>query len=274
MILIDGRPGTTLPVADRGLHYGDGLFETIAVAAGAPLLLDAHLHRLQRGCRALGIDMPDMALLADECLQVVSGATRAVVKIIVTRGSGGRGYQPPAPAHPLRIVSLHSWPEHPPDNRMQGIDACFCRQTLGRQPTLAGMKHLNRLEQVLARAELAGGECSEGIMCDTDGCVVEGTMSNVFLRRGTTLLTPALDQCGVDGIIRAEVLARAAQVGLHAQVAALGREDVLAAEELFFTNSIIGLWPVRRFDGILLAQPLAGPALARLLVDAGCIAPP
>lgn len=273
MVLIDGRPGANIPVLDRGLQYGDGVFETIAVVAGRPLCLDAHLQRLGHGCRALGMPAPDIQTLTAEATHVAGGQTRAVLKIILTRGAGGRGYQPPPEPVPTRIVSIHAWPEYPAEYRTQGIDVPFCRFALAQQPALAGVKHLNRLEQVLARRELAGSGCGEGFVADTTGAIVEGTMSNVFLRQGRLLLTPDLRQCGVAGIIRAEILRRSGAMGLDARVQRIERADVLAADEVFFTNSIIGIWPARRAGGHEFSPAELAPRLAQVLEAEGCIAP-
>ena len=198
---------------------------------------------------------------------------RAVLKIIVTRGVGGRGYQPPPEPVSTRIVSIHPWPDYPADYRTAGIDAWFCRFVLAQQPALAGVKHLNRLEQVLARSEIAGTGCAEGFVADTSGATVEGTMSNVFLRRGKFVLTPDLRQCGVAGIIRDEILKRIGGMGLEARIQRIERADVLAADEAFFTNSIIGIWPVRRAGEHVFAASDFAHRLARTLVAAGCIAP-
>jgi 4-amino-4-deoxychorismate lyase len=273
MILIDGRPGESITIRDRGLNYGDGVFETLAVAGGAPLALAAHLERLARGCRALGMAPPDADILAAECAQVARPQARAVLKIIVTRGAGGRGYLPDAAATPSRIVVTHPWPAHPPQAR-DGIDARFCRFTLARQPALAGIKHLNRLEQVLARKELEGSGCAEGIVLDTGGDVIEGTMSNLFLVRNGVLLTPLLHQCGVAGIVRAAVLARCHDLGIAAHEQAITRADVETAQEIFFTNSVIGLWPVRRLETKALGTPVIAPLLAREMAAGGYIVPP
>lgn len=273
MFLIDGRPGSTIPVQDRGLSYGDGVFETIAVHAGEPLLLSAHLDRLALGCRTLGITPPDSTLLQAECMQVATRQTRAVIKVIVTRGSGGRGYQPAPDAVPLRIVALHPWPDYPAERRDRGVVALFCATRLARQPALAGIKHLNRLEQVLGRRELIASDCAEGIMLDTDDNVVAGTMSNVFVVRDGRLLTPRLDQCGIAGIVRAAVLARCRELDLPAEEGTLRREDVLAADEVFFTNSILGLWPVLRIGSRDFTAPVRALRAAELLVSSGCIAP-
>jgi 4-amino-4-deoxychorismate lyase len=273
MILIDGRPGTCIPVQDRGLQYGDGVFESVAVVDGRPLCLDAHLDRLDAGCRALGLPPPDTGRLIQESTQVAAEQARAVLKIIVTRGVGGRGYQPPQDLVPTRIVSIHPWPDYPPECSSIGINAMFCRFTVALQPALAGIKHLNRLEQVLARSEIGATDCAEGFVADTTGAIVEGSMSNVFLRRGRVLLTPDLKDCGVAGIVRAEILKRAATMGLDAKVQRIERADVLAADEAFFTNSIIGVWPVRRAGDHTFAGIDFAHRLAHALADAGCIAP-
>ena len=273
MILIDGRPGTSIPVLDRGLQYGDGVFETIAVMDGRPLCLDAHLRRLAAGCRALGLPAADTRTLDSECMQVAADQARAVLKIIVTRGGGGRGYQPPQDPVPTRIVSLHTRPAYPPEFRSTGIDALFCRFTLALQPALAGIKHLNRLEQVLARSEIGATQCAEGFVSDTTAAIVEGSMSNVFLRRDKLLLTPDLKDCGVAGIVRAEILQRAGTLGLEARVQRMVRADVLAADEVFFCNSIIGIWPVRRAGEHAFATADFAHRLAQNLVAAGVITP-
>jgi len=244
-VLINGASSEHISVADRGLHYGDGVFETLAVDAGAPLLWEAHLQRLLNGCERLGIPAPDVAVLAHEATQLCAGQARAVLKIIVTRGPSARGYAPPRSANPTRILSCSPWPDHPAAHARHGVAVRWCATPLARQPRLAGIKHLNRLEQVLARAECAASE-AEGLMCDTDGFAIEGTMSNLFIVSGDTLITPDLSQSGVAGVLRAQVLAVARDCGLDCREAWLRPAEVEAAKELFLTNSIIGLWPVNR----------------------------
>lgn len=273
MILINGRPGASIQVMDRGLQYGDGVFETIAIVNGRPLCLDAHLRRLESGCRALGVPVPDLRALSTESAQVAADQSRAVLKIIVTRGAGGRGYQSPQDASPTRIVSLHPWPDYPEGYRTTGIDALFCRFTLALQPALAGIKHLNRLEQVLVRDEIGRSDCAEGFVADSTGAIIEGSMSNLFLRQGRMLLTPDLKDCGVAGIVRAEILRHAGTLGLEARVQRVVPADVLAADEVFFTNSIIGIWPVRRAGEHGFAAADYAHRLAQALAVAGCIAP-
>jgi 4-amino-4-deoxychorismate lyase len=247
-MLIDGKDTDLIAADDRGLLYGDGLFETVAVRDGVPQLWPQHLARLQRDCVRLCISPPAADLLQSEAQQLCAGQTRAVLKIIVTRGSGGRGYRPPESAAPRRILSLHPWPDHPVTCTEQGVRVRLCALRLGSTPRLAGIKHLNRLEQVLARGEWDDPEISEGLLLDGEGHLVEGTMSNVFLVRDGRLQTPALDACGVAGVMRERVLELAQQAGISCEVTRLGLGDVAVADEMFVCNSVIGLWPVRQFE--------------------------
>ena len=150
--LINGAVADTVSVTDRGLQYGDGVFETLAVFDGRPRLCDRHLERLLRGCRTLGIEAPDPAILLEEMAQI-AGAGRCVVKIIVTRGGVGRGYRPQPGAPCTRIVRRFDWPVTVAAGHEDGITVSCCRTRLALQQTLSGCKHLNRLEHVLARAE-------------------------------------------------------------------------------------------------------------------------
>jgi 4-amino-4-deoxychorismate lyase len=244
-VLVNGRAVDAVAVADRGLHYGDGLFETLAVEEGEPLLWPEHLERLRRGCERLGLVAPDAVQLRSEAERLCRGQGRAVLKLIVTRGPSGRGYAPNPGTPPTRIASLAPWPEYPATYNRDGVAVRWCDTRLARQPQLAGLKHLNRLEQVLARAEWTHGP-AEGLMRDTEGYVIEGTMSNVFLVARGALFTPALSFSGVAGIVRQQVMVWAQQAGVECREAWLRPEQIEAADELFLTNSLIGAWPIRR----------------------------
>ena len=247
-VRVDGAPAQGLPPDDRGLHYGDGVFETLAVVDGRPLWWEAHWARLRRGLHRLDFEtLPDEAELRGEALALCEGRARAVLKILVTRGSGPRGYAPRAGA-PRRILLLGPWPEYPPAWRRDGVTARYCTTRWASNPRLAGIKHLNRLEQVLARGEWREGY-AEGLMCDQHGRVVGGTMTNLFLVTAEGLLTPELSRCGVAGVTRAWVMERARAWGLALREAPLDREQVAAAGALFLTNSLAGVWPVRRLAG-------------------------
>lgn len=246
--LINGRPGDTLAAGDRGLHYGDGLFETLAVRGGACEFWDRHLQRLRRGCERLRIPMPDTELLIQESHRLTQEQPRAVLKILITRGSGGRGYRVPEQVQPTRILRLTEWPEHPAANAETGVRLRLCAQRLGGNPSLAGLKHLNRLEQVLARMEWDDPAIAEGVMLDQAGQVIEGTFTNVFMAKQGRLLTPRLDQCGVAGVMRGVVMDLARAAGIDCEERALPLDELFAADEIFLTNSLIGIWPVREFE--------------------------
>lgn len=262
MILINGAPAATIAVSDRGLQYGDGLFETLAVRDGVPRLWERHLQRLARGCERLSIPAPDYDLLREEAEQVGTGMRRGVLKLIVTRGSGGRGYRPPISPQPTRIVSVHPWPPYPDTWRREGITVRVCRQRLARNPRLAGLKHLNRLEQVLARSEWNDPLVPEGLMQDDSNHVIEGTQSNLFIVHDGRLITPDLSESGVEGIMRGLILEIGSALGYACEIRSVNLSDLFQAQELFLCNSLIGIWPVRRLQEAV--YPAPGPLTARL----------
>ncbi|MGG6462728.1 aminodeoxychorismate lyase [Solilutibacter silvestris] len=224
--------------ADRGLAYGDGLFETMRVHRGDIPWLDAHLQRLQRGTQRLVIDLPGEALLRAEIAAMCAGQDSAVLKLIVTRGAGGRGYAPPVHLEPTWILSLHDAPA-----LMPAIDIVWCQTTLADQPALAGIKHCNRLEQVLARREVVAVNADEGLMRDASGNVIAATSANLFVHDGDGWCTPKVDRSGVAGICRDWLLR-------HAQVreTVLDRDAVERSSAIFLCNAVRGILPVRRLD--------------------------
>lgn len=249
MIWINGNAAAELPVTDRGLLYGDGVWETIGVQQGRPRLLEWHLERLQRGLQALGITPPDQARLRQEITTACQLQSRAVLKLIVTRGSGLRGYNPRTAVTPTRIVQLSDWPEPPPAYTSTGIRLALCETRLAHQPRLAGFKHLNRLEQVLGRAEF-DASYQEGLMRDYDNNVIEGCMSNLFVvMPDGSVHTPDLTQCGIEGVMRRFFIQKLADSGVECHIRALTLRDIQQAQGLFMSNALMGLWPVREFSG-------------------------
>lgn len=240
---VDGQPAQQIPLSDRGLAYGDGLFETIAVRAGRMPLLERHLARLAEGCRRLALPL-EPGLVQDELQRFAAELGQGVAKLIITRGDGLRGYGAPQPTQCRRILTGNPLPAYPSAHRQQGIALYPCRTRLARQPLLAGLKHLNRLEQVLARSEWQDVRYAEGLMRDTRGLLIEGVFSNLFLVRGAVLQTPDLQRCGVAGTLRAELLARAQAAGITLQVRDLSLQDLRVADEVFMCNSLYGIWPV------------------------------
>ncbi len=249
-MLINGQASERVAGDDRGLLYGDGLFETLAVVHGRPCLWVQHMRRMESGCRRLGLPRPDPEQLREESHRVIPRQGVGVLKILVTRGCGPRGYRPPGDPLPTRILYFSSCPEAAESASSAGVAVRYCNLRLGRNPALAGIKHLNRLEQVLARAEWADPAIAEGLMLDTQGLVVEGTMSNLFLVRNEGLATPRLDHCGVAGIMRSRVMALAGTLGIPVEETDLRPRDVAAANGVFLCNSLIGLWPVRSVAGL------------------------
>jgi len=269
MMLINGAASAQLDARDRGLHYGDGVFTTLRVRDGEAALWQPHSARLQAGCQRLGIAPLDVAPLRAEAQRVCAGVARGVLKIIITRGVGGRGYTPPHPASPTRIVALYPWPDFPANNWSEGVAVRVNAMRLARNPALAGIKHLNRLEQVLARAEWNDTAITEGLMLDDNNQVIEATAANVFVVRGGDVLTPQLHECGVAGVMRALVMELAQSAGLRVRECTLSLDLVRGADEMFLTNSVIGVWPVREVD--ILSKPI-GPVTRRIvaLLEQSC----
>jgi len=254
MMLINGIATELLPASDRGLQYGDGLFETIAVIDGEPKLWAAHMARLATGCDVLKLAPPDDELLLRETRQLCAESEKAILKIIITRGSGGRGYRVPESIEATRLLSIHPWPDYPRAHYQHGITAMVCNTRIATHSALAGIKHLNRLEQVLARSEWQDSEIHEGLMLDNHGNVIEGTMSNLFIVEGDTLITPDLNECGVKGVMRETVLTLAAQLNISTRIETVSLARLKAASACFVTNSIIGLWSLRTLDDITYQQ--------------------
>lgn len=262
--LINGVHTDTVTITDRGLTYGDGVFETIAIRDGQPRFLERHLHRLARGCDRLGIPGPSPELLNEELRSLIQSSPRQTAKIIVTRGPGPRGYALPREPAPTRAIGVGLAPAMRIENYRDGVRVQRCRIVLGENSELAGIKHLNRLEQVLARREWTDEGIAEGLMFSSSGWLVCGTMSNLFLVRQRQLLTPKLDLCGVAGIMRGLVLEAAAEEGIACSETRLRWQDFIEAEEVFISNSQFGIWPVTGCE----AQHFScGPVTRRLIAN-------
>ncbi len=248
MYLLNGEIKRCVEFSDRGFQYGDGLFETIEIINGSPVFLNQHLQRLDAGCQSLLIPSPDSELLKKEASQLAENSNHAVLKLMVTRGSGGRGYRMPDVIHATRLFSIHPYPEYPADFVKQGINIRFCNTRLGLSPSLAGIKHMNRLEQVLGRAEWSSPDIHEGLMMNINSNVIEGTMSNVFLVKDKCLYTPEITQCGVKGVLRSIIMQLANRFEIPMLEKNISKNDIYNADELFVTNSIIGIWPVKKVE--------------------------
>lgn len=224
--------------ADRGLAYGDGLFETMRVYGGRVPWWDAHWSRLQQGAERLRLRVPERGLVEAQVAALCAGTGDGVLKLILTRGNGGRGYALPAAGEPSWILSRHPAPPAP---RAGGLLLRWCATRLAIQPALAGIKHCNRLEQVLARAEWSDPGIDEGLLLDMEGNVVSAIAANLFVLRDGTWLTPPVDRCGVAGVCRAWLLA-----GADAREGRLSMQDIEDADAVVLCNAVRGILPVAR----------------------------
>lgn len=264
MILVDGRPAEAVSARDRGLAYGDGVFRTLRVEAGEPVWWADHYAKLAADAAALALGCPEAALLHDEVRRAASDGA-GVVKILLTRGVGARGYATPPGASPTRVVMGAPLPAHAAPDAPVEVQARWCSLRLARQPRLAGVKHLNRLEQVLARAEWDDPAIFEGLLCDDGGAVIGGVMSNLFVARGDVLSTPDLSDCGVAGVARARLLRAAARAGLRVDVGRLTPQAILDADEVMLCNSLTGVRRVAVLDGRVWSPAGWTSRLTRLL---------
>jgi 4-amino-4-deoxychorismate lyase len=259
--LVNGVEGAGISTDDRGLQYGDGLFETMAAANGKVLRLDRHLARLAEGCHRLGMPSPSSDQIESDCARVLEGMGAAVVKLVVTRGPGPRSYVPPLRPTLTRIV-ISTAQQVSEAEAARPLSVRICETRLGRNPRLAGIKHINRLEQVLAGAELREPLADEGLMRSTDDRLVCATAANVFMVRNGRLLTPQISDCGVAGVMRETVLRAAAQLGLEVEVGDFTLADLERADECFLTNAVRGIRPVGLVEGLKTFGP--GPTIPRL----------
>jgi 4-amino-4-deoxychorismate lyase len=275
MFLLNGRSAESIDLLDRGLHYGDGLFETIAVVNEQPLCLDKHLQRLLAGCARLKLDFDDVAILESEINSICKNIDRAILKITVTAGAGGRGYnRSSSELKPTRLLAIHPWPEYPDNYLSQGLQVHLCSSRLGHNPGLAGIKHLNRLEQVLARNEWDDANTMEGLILDINNNVIAGTMSNLFIiLPDKKLITPDLSLCGIEGIVRQYILDNCAEFNYTCDVKKISLEDIHAASEMFFCNSIAGIMPVRQLADHNFSSQHAANEIRQFLISQEVISP-
>jgi 4-amino-4-deoxychorismate lyase len=245
-VLVDGVARDHVAATDRGLAFGDGVFRTLAVRAGRPLNWSWHRRRLAADCETLGLALPAEELLLAELRQVAPGD--AAAKIIVTRGEATRGYGIPSDARATRVVMAFPPPRYPSSHAELGIGVRRCALVLSEQARFAGAKTLNRLENVLARSEWDDAAIAEGLLADAHGRVIEGCASNLFIVRRGRVATPDLSRCGVIGAQRERVRELLARGGTACAVEDLGWQAVEDADEIFLTNSLIGIWPVTRLE--------------------------
>ena len=256
--LINGNFNAIISPFDRGFAYGDGVFRTMKMVDGLPECWPLHYQKLVSDCAAINIVCPSADLLMSDLQQLFTPDAQmeennvekivAVAKIIITRGEGNRGYTPPAITAPMRVVTKSPMPQYAHERLSEGVPLTICETRLAAQPLLAGIKTLNRLENVLARMEWCSSnlsnEIADGIMLDTHGNVIECTAANIFARFSNTLITPSLASCGIAGITRQRIFNIAHTLSLTVVEQHFDLEKLLCADAVIICNSLYGAWQV------------------------------
>ncbi len=239
-----------IPIGDRGFQYGDGLFETIAIRGNQPRLWDYHLQRLAKGCERLAIRMPAAAELAEGLTAALhhdaSASERRTAKLVITAGTGQRGYGRGPADTPSVFFGVFAATQPGVKAYRDGIETVICKTRLATPSATAGLKTLNRLEQVLARSEFAATDVFEGLTLDDDGNIICGTMSNLFVVHGDKISTPSLQHCGVEGVMRRHIIATLEEQGIQTGIRSITLANMNDSDELFVCNSQFGVLPVRR----------------------------
>jgi 4-amino-4-deoxychorismate lyase len=268
VIAVNGVIDAQVSPLDRGFAYGDGLFETCKLQNAKIPLWDLHRDRLVKSCERLFIPV-EIDLLEAQLKKIISelspaDAKSAVVKITVTRGQGGRGYRIPDGAIPTIVIGIFPASNYPSHYFSDGVNVRLCNLRLSSNPGLAGLKHLNRLEQILARAEWSDDSIAEGIVFDNSDHLIEAVFSNIFLIKNNELFTPDLSEAGVAGVMRRFIIETIApKANLNVQVKPLYREDLLNSDAVFLCNSLYGIWPVANIVGEAERTFLKHPLIAK-----------
>lgn len=250
---VNGKLVNGIAPTNRGFAYGDGVFRTMRLLNGELQDWPLHYQTLVADCSKIQIVCPSAELLMQELKHLVASADEkeppdSIIKIIITRGEGARGYAPPAICEPSRVIVQSPLPVYPAEIYSAGIGLYTCQTRLASQPLLAGIKHLNRLENVLARAELKDPRFFDGLLRDYEGHVIEAVSGNLFVSQAGTIRTPALDHCGVAGVMRQKILDWYKTHGQSVVTGTLFLQDLLTADAVIIVNSVYGVLQVSRID--------------------------
>ena len=268
--LINGDFNQAISPLDRGFAYGDGIFRTMVMRGGLPVNWPLHYQKLVADCAAIGRVCPSAELLMSDFLQLFSiedidSKKQEVAKIMITRGEGERGYKPPAVTTPTRVIIRSAMPQYAKESYAGGVQLHVCNTRLSSQVKLAGVKHLNRLENILARMEWRDEGVFDGVLLDQQGNVIECTMSNIFARFDKVLVTPDLSECGVAGITRQRICDVSSALNLTAEVAPLSLSRMLQADELIICNSLYGVFQVSKIGDTTWGQQALAKTFRNLL---------
>jgi 4-amino-4-deoxychorismate lyase len=246
MVWINGNIQDRVSVDDRCFLYGDGCFTTMLVTSGQIEHWPYHQQRLTQSLNALKI--PDLNWpLVESWLAhalVKSSEAHSGIKLHISRGVGGRGYSSQGLNSPTVTISTFAYPSHYRQWQQQGVQLGLCEQRLGLNPMLAGFKHNNRLEQILLKQELEARGFVDGVVLDLNGDVIETTMANLFWFKHGVLHTPDLQQAGVSGVMRRHVIEQAKAMGTTVEVSCYKLNDLMSADAIFMTNSLLGIAPI------------------------------
>ncbi|WP_286235732.1 aminodeoxychorismate lyase [Thalassotalea sediminis] len=257
---LNGKSTEVIEISDRGLAYGDGVFTTAKIVNGIVTDLSLHLARLKHSCEVLTITAVDWNALTRELTTQAASLSLAVAKVIITAGSGGRGYSRIGANKPNVIVSLHDFPKHYLPWQKSGISLGKAKTQLGVNPLLAGIKHLNRLEQVLVRKELDESDWQDLIVCDIYGVVVETSCANIFWLKDKRIFTPKLDRAGVAGLLRNKILDQFPDI----EIVQVDSSDLENTDGMIVCNSVMGCVPVKEYNGNALPLSLAVDFIGKL----------
>jgi 4-amino-4-deoxychorismate lyase len=249
---INGEQEEHFSINNRGLAYGDGVFTTAKVLNGNVQFLSAHIERLTSSCNKLNISLPDFNKIIIEITDAAKKYELSVAKIIITVGDGGRGYSRQGCSSSNVIITFHGFPEHYASLEEQGIHIGISTLKIGISPLTAGIKHLNRLEQVLIRQELDNRNEDDLLVLNYLGNIIEATAANVFWCKNNIWYTPILDESGVEGLMRNQIIQNCSnhcEINLvNAKLSALD-----SIEAMFICNSVMGVIPVRQLENQILS---------------------
>lgn len=269
----NGEVVRDVSIDDRAFQYGDGLFETIAIRGGQPRLWDYHMDRLERGCERLGIAMPDRRSLQESLDKAAIASAEdtaiATAKIIVSGGISQRGYARTQPSDVHTLVGIFSATPIDAQKYRDGVETRLCNTRLALYSATAGLKTLNRLEQVLARRECEQEGMFEGFTLDADDRLICGTMSNVFVVANKSIMTPALDRCGVAGVMRRHTIETLQKIGTSVDICDISLDEFRQSDEVFLTNSQFGILPVQRCGDNLWPSHTVTRAIMAKMADSG-----
>ncbi|EGM69793.1 deoxycytidine triphosphate deaminase [Shewanella sp. HN-41] len=261
LIWVNGVSQASIAPMDRGLAYGDGLFATMRTGVDGILFFEAHQARLTVGAARLGFDWQMSPVLRQQLVTLAKQYPHHCIKLLITRGVGGRGYAPPEPVQATEVVSIHPIPAHYVDWQQKGIRLKTSPVCLGHQPLLAGIKHLNRLEQVLIRSQPLPKGFEDWLVLDCMGKVIESSMANIFFIKGNQVVTPSLDLCGVAGVMREQVMLALLAQQMNIDSLPFDAEQLVEFDSAFITNSVLGVVDVMAIDALKLTRT---PITARL----------